>query len=94
MKKNRNTHVLDLRKFVEVQTQLRHCLKILSTPIYKINTGLSIKHYICPKLKKLRKEKINEQRMDIFFLVHLSNGEPRKNTKNPSSGQIRIEIYF
>jgi hypothetical protein len=44
MKKNRNTHVLDLRKFVEVQTQLRHYLKLLSTLVYKINTGLSIKH--------------------------------------------------
>jgi hypothetical protein len=84
MKKNRNTPVLDLRKFVEVQTQLRHCLKILSTLVYKINTGLSIKHYICPKLRKIRKTiKINKQRMNIFFLIHLSNGEPRKNTKKP-----------
>jgi hypothetical protein len=68
--------VLDLRKFVEAQTQLRHCLKILSILVYQISTGLSIKHYICPKLRKLGKEiKINEQRMYIFFLVHLSNEE-------------------
>jgi hypothetical protein len=75
--------VLDLRKFVEMQTQLRHCLKILSTPVYKINSRFSIKHYICPKLRKLREEiRINEQRMNIFFLVYLGNEEPRKNTEN------------
>jgi hypothetical protein len=71
--------VLDLRKFVEVQTQLRHCLKILSTPVYKINTMLPIKNYIYPKLKKMIKTiENNEQWMNIFFLVHLSNKEPRK----------------
>jgi hypothetical protein len=87
--------VLDLRKFVEVQTQLRHCLKILSTPVYKINTGLSIKNYICPKLRKIRKTiEINEQWMNIFFLVHLSNEEPRKNTKNLSPEQIQGEIFY
>jgi hypothetical protein len=47
--------MLGLRKFGEMQTQLRHCLKILSTPVYKINSRLSIKNYICPKLGKLRK---------------------------------------
>jgi hypothetical protein len=82
--------VLDLRKFVEMQTQLMRCLKILSTPVYKINSGLSIKHYICPKLRKLRKEiKISEQRMRIFFLVHLGNEEPRKNIENPSPRLIQ-----
>jgi hypothetical protein len=46
---------------------------------------LSIKNYICPKLGKLRKAiEINEQRMNIFFLVYLSNEEPTKNTENPS----------
>jgi hypothetical protein len=44
MEKNSYASVLDLRKFVKVQTQLRHYLKILSTPVYKINIGLSIKH--------------------------------------------------
>jgi hypothetical protein len=82
--------VLDLRKFVEMQTQLRHFLKILSTLVYKINSGLSIKHYICPKLRKLRKEiRINEQRMNIFFLVYLGNEKPRKNTENSSSRLIQ-----
>jgi hypothetical protein len=85
MKKNRNTHVQGLRKFVEMQTHLRHYLKILSTPVYKINSRLSIKNYICPKLGKLRKAiEINEQRINIFFIVYLSNEEPRKNTENPS----------
>jgi hypothetical protein len=50
-----------------MQTQLRHYLKILSILVYKIILGLSIKHYICPKLRKLRKEiKINKHRMNIF----------------------------
>jgi hypothetical protein len=90
MKKNSYASVLDLRKFVEVQTQLRHYLKILSTPVYKINTGLSIKNYICPKLRKMRKTlENNEQWMNIFFLVDLGNGEPRKNIEDPSLGQIQ-----
>jgi hypothetical protein len=76
MKKNRDSHVLDLRKFVEMQTHLRHCLKILSTPVYKINSSFAIKDYICPKLRKLRKAiEVNEQRMNIFFPVYLSNEE-------------------
>jgi hypothetical protein len=29
--------MIGLRKFVEMHTQFRHCLKILSTPVYKIN---------------------------------------------------------
>jgi hypothetical protein len=71
MEKNSYASVLDLRKFVEVQTHLRHCLKILSTRVYKINTGLSIINYICPKLKKMRRTlENNEQWMNIFFLVH------------------------
>jgi hypothetical protein len=82
--------MLNLRKFVEVQTQLRHCLKMLSTLKYQISTELSIKHYICLKLRKLGKEiKINEQRTYIFFLVHLNNEEPRKNTEDPSLEQIQ-----
>jgi hypothetical protein len=90
MKKNSYAFVLDLRKFVEVQTPLRHYLKILSTPVYKINTRLSIKNYIYPKLRKMRKALENiEQWMNIFFLVHLSNEKPRKNIKNPSPEQIQ-----
>jgi hypothetical protein len=82
--------VLDLRKFVEIHTQHTHCLKILSIPIYKNNSRLSIKNYICPKLRKLRKAiEINEQRMSIFFLVYLSDEEPRKNTENPSPRLIQ-----
>ena len=90
MKKNRNTPVLGLRKFVEMQTHLKHYLKILSTPVYKINSSFAIKNYICPKLRKLRKAiEINEQRMNIFFLVYLSDEEPRKNTENPSPELIQ-----
>ena len=95
MKKISYAFVLNLRKFVEVQTQLRHCLKILSTPVYNINTGLSIKNYICPKLRKLGKEiKINEHRMFIFFLIHLNNEELRKNIKNPSREQIQGGMFY
>jgi hypothetical protein len=40
---------------------------------------LPIKNYIYPKLKKMIKTiENNEQWMNIFFLVHLSNKEPRK----------------
>jgi hypothetical protein len=93
--KNCYASVLDLTKFVEVQTQLRHYLKILSTSVYKINIGLSIKNYICPKLRKIRKTmEINEQWMDIFFLVQLSNEEPRKNKKNLSSEQTQGKIIY
>jgi hypothetical protein len=82
--------VLGLRKFVETQTQHTHYLKILSTLVYKNNSRLSIKNYICPKLRKLRKAiEINEQRMNIFFLVYLSDEKPRKNTENPSPRLIQ-----
>jgi hypothetical protein len=71
--------VLGLRKFVEIHTQHMRCLKILSTPVHKINSSFAIKDYIYPKLRKLRKAiEVNEQRMNMFFLVYLSNEEPRK----------------
>jgi hypothetical protein len=82
--------VLGLRKFVEIHTKHTLCLKILSTPVYKNNSRLSIKNYICPKLRKLRKAiEFNEQRMNTFFLVYLSDEEPRKNTENPSPRLIQ-----
>jgi hypothetical protein len=82
--------VLGLRKFVEMHTQLRHCLKILSTLVYKINSCFAIKNYICPKLRKLRKiVENNKKRRSIFFLVYLSDEEPRKNIENPSPELIQ-----
>jgi hypothetical protein len=36
----------------------------------------------------------NEQWMQIFFLVHLSNKEPRKNKENSSPEQIQGEIFY
>jgi hypothetical protein len=90
MKKNRNTHVLGLRKFVEMHTKLRYCLKILSTLVYKINSSFAIKNYICPKPRKLRKVvEHNKQRRSIIFLVYLSDEEPRKNTENSSPELIQ-----
>jgi hypothetical protein len=90
MKKSRNTPVLGLRKFVEMQTHLRHCLKTLSTQVYKINSRFSINNYICPKLGKLRKAiENNKQRRSKFFLVYLSDEEPKKNTENPSPRLIQ-----
>jgi hypothetical protein len=51
---------------------------------------LSIKNYICPKLRKLRRAmENNKQRMNIFFLVYLSDKEHRKNTENPSPELIQ-----
>jgi hypothetical protein len=74
-----------------MQTQLRHCLKILSTPVYKINSSFTInKNYICPKLRKLRRVvENNKQRRSIFLLVYLSDDEPRKITENPSPELIQ-----
>jgi hypothetical protein len=87
--------VLNLRKFVDVQTQLRHCLKILSTPVYKINSSFAIKNYICPKLRKIRKiVEINKQRMNIFFLVYLSNGEPRKIQRTLVQGKSKVKYFI
>jgi hypothetical protein len=75
---------------VEIHTQHTHCLKILSTPVYQNNSRLSIKNYICPKLRKLRKAmENNKQMMNIFFLVYLSDKEHRKNTENPSPELIQ-----
>jgi hypothetical protein len=66
------------------------CLKILSTPVHKINSSFAIKDYIYPKLRKLRKAvENNKQRVNIFFLVYLSDKEHRKNTKKPSPGLIQ-----
>jgi hypothetical protein len=54
--------VLNLRKFVDVQTPFKHCLKIVRTPVLKILVGISIKSHFCPKLRKIRKALgINEQ---------------------------------
>jgi hypothetical protein len=63
-----------------------HCLKMLSTPVYKDNSRLSNKNHICPKLRKLRKAvEDNKERRNIFFLVYLSDKEHRKN-KEPIHG--------
>jgi hypothetical protein len=32
--------------------------------------------------------------MQLFFLVHLSKGEPRKNKGNPSLEQIHSEMFY
>jgi hypothetical protein len=54
--------VLNLRKFVDVQTTFRHCLKIVGTPVLKIQVGISIKSHFYPKHKKIRKAlEINDQ---------------------------------
>jgi hypothetical protein len=36
----------------------------------------------------------NEKWMQIFFLLHLSNEEPRKNKKNLSPEQIQGEMFY
>jgi hypothetical protein len=53
--------VLGLRKFVDVQTPFRHCLKIISTPVLKIYVGISIKGHFCPKLGKIIKALENSE---------------------------------
>jgi hypothetical protein len=67
--------VLNLRKFVDVQTPFKHCLKIVRTPVLKNLVWISIKSHFCPNLRKIRKAlEINEQWMKLFFLVCLSKG--------------------
>ena len=36
----------------------------------------------------------NGQWMQIFFLVHLTDKEPRKNKRNPSPEQIQGEMFY
>ena len=36
----------------------------------------------------------NEQWMQIFFLVHLSNKEPKKNKRNPNPELIQGEMFY
>jgi hypothetical protein len=75
---------------MEIHTQHMHYLKILRTPVYKINSSFAIKYYICPKLRKLRKVvENNKQGRNTFFLVYLSDREHRKNTEKPSPELIQ-----
>jgi hypothetical protein len=56
---------------------------------------ISIKSHFCPKLRKIRKTlEISDQRMKLFFLVYLSNREPRKNRKTSSPEQIQSEMFY
>jgi hypothetical protein len=54
--------MVNLRKFVDVQTSFKHYLKMVRTPVLKNLVYISIKSHFCPKLKNIRKAlKINEQ---------------------------------
>jgi hypothetical protein len=87
--------VLILIKFVEVQTPFKHCLKIVRTPVLKNLVEISIKSHLCLKLRKIRKAlEINDQWMKLFFLVYLSNKEPRKNKGTSSPNQIQSEMFY
>jgi hypothetical protein len=87
--------VLNLRKFVDVQTPFNHCLKIVGTPVLKIQVGISIKSHFYTKLRKIRKIlEISDQWMKLFFLVYFSNKEPRKNRKTSSPEQIPSEMFY
>jgi hypothetical protein len=51
---------------------------------------MSIKNYFYPNLRKIRKVmKNNNQRMNIFFLEHISDKDHRKNAENPSPELIQ-----
>jgi hypothetical protein len=77
--------MLNLRRFVDVQTPFKHYLKIVRTPVLKNLVGISIKSHFPPKLRKIRKAlEINDQWIKLFFLAYLSNTEPRKNRKTSS----------
>jgi hypothetical protein len=53
--------VLNLRKFVDVQTPFKHCLKIVRTPVLKNLVGISIKSHFCPELRKIIKALENSE---------------------------------
>jgi hypothetical protein len=57
---------------------------------------MSIKSYFCPNLeKKIRKViENNNQRLNIFFLVYLSDKEHRENTGNPSLELIQGYKFY
>jgi hypothetical protein len=95
LEKNRNTSILGRRKIVEIHTQHTHYLKILSTPVYKNNSRMSIKNCFCPKLRKLRKAmENNKQRMNLFFLEYLRDKKHRKNIENPSLELIQGYLFY
>ena len=52
IKENCYASVLNLRKFVDVQTPFKHCLKIVGTPSLKIQVGISIKSHFAHNLGK------------------------------------------
>jgi hypothetical protein len=82
--KNRNTSILDWRKFVEILTKHIHCLKIMNTTVYKNKHEISIKGYFCPNFRKMEKRIENtNQRVTMFFLACLSDIDHRKNIWNP-----------
>jgi hypothetical protein len=43
---------MNLRKFVDVQTPFKHCLKIVRTPVLKNLVGISIKSHFAQNLGK------------------------------------------
>jgi hypothetical protein len=87
--------VLNLRKFVDVQTPLKHCLKLVRTPVLENLVELSIRSHSYPKLRKIRKAlEINDQWVKLFFLFYLSIREPRKNRKTSSPEKIHSEMFY
>ena len=66
IRKNRYASVLGLRKFVEIHTQLRHCLKILSTLVYKNRLGMSIKDCFYLNFRKMKKVIENKNQTSIL----------------------------
>jgi hypothetical protein len=44
--------VLNLRKFLDVQTPFKHCLKIVKTPVLKNLVEISIKSHFAQNLGK------------------------------------------
>jgi hypothetical protein len=56
---------------------------------------MSVKNYFYPNLRKIRKVmENNNQRMNIFFLVDLSDKEHRKNTENPRPKLVQGYLFY
>jgi hypothetical protein len=67
----------------------------MNTPVYKNKPEISIKDYFCPNFRKMKKGIENKnQRVNIFFLVCLSDIDHRKNMWNLGLVKSKIIILF
>jgi hypothetical protein len=70
---------------MKILDQQLHGLKIISTPVHKVNKSLSSKTCFCSNFWKMKKDTKNRnQRAILFFLACLSDAVHGKNMLNHS----------